>query len=133
LRNIYGAVACSLFALLALSTGCAHYGQNCVSGTKKGHFCHHGLDFGTNISGDYTQGVIDGCSTAEGYFIKDYNRSSNSSEYRLGWEKGRARCRQKIKKDDRAQIYTVYEQSVKQKRASGRIGNYSESIEKIDL
>ncbi len=61
---------------------------------KNGNFCYHGINYGPIKSKLYKKGIIDGCKTAEGEFIKDYSLSSSSKDYFNGWILGRSKCKQ---------------------------------------
>ena len=65
--------------------------ENCG---KNGYFCYKNINFGKSRGRLYEKGIIDGCTTAEGRFTKDYSLSSTSRDYFDGWMLGRSKCKQ---------------------------------------
>jgi hypothetical protein len=61
---------------------------------KDGNFCYKNINFGKTRGKKYEKGIIDGCTTGEGKFTKNYYLSSSSKDYFDGWILGRSRCRQ---------------------------------------
>lgn len=93
-------VAITILGLLA-TTGCGAKRakpNKCYNGAvMAGYFCYQGENFGRNLSNDYKEGVVDGCTTANGTFKKNYELSRRSKLYNDGWISGRSRCRLDIK------------------------------------
>ena len=57
-----------------------------------GFFCYSGMNFGKNLAPNYKKGVIDGCRTGKGYFVKDYDAYRDEPLYKQGWIAGRKKC-----------------------------------------
>jgi len=45
-----------------------------------------------NKSKSYVKGANDGCSTAEGHYVKNHSAFNNNSDYNEGWWAGRRNC-----------------------------------------
>ena len=61
---------------------------------RAGNFCYKNINFGKSRGKLYEKGIIDGCTTGEGRFTKDYSLSSTSQDYFDGWMLGRSKCKQ---------------------------------------
>lgn len=91
----------SLVAMVVLggliATGCSAKRvkpNKCYNGAAMaGYFCYQGENFGRNLSNEYKEGVVDGCTTASGAFKKNYELSRRSKLYNDGWIAGRSRCK----------------------------------------
>jgi len=102
--------------MLSLS-GCIPSGGRCFPGAaERGYFCYKEHNFGQNLSSDYKKGIRDGCSTGEGRFRRDYGRSSISTDYKSGWDIGRAHCKLIIPEEAKAGLRTEYQQAIDQKK-----------------
>ena len=99
-------------------SGCAPSMGRCLPYMEKaGYFCYKGHNFGRNVSEAYKKGVRDGCRTGEGFFRRDYMLSSYSTEYRVGWDRGRAYCPLIVPNEARPGMRTQYQQAIdKQKQ-----------------
>ncbi len=89
--GIKKAVAVSAMALMI--SGCGgitipYVGQ--VGGGE--HFVYTGHDFGADRNEDYKKGVMDGCKTAQGDYMKNHELFQSNDHYRAGWEHGRLHC-----------------------------------------
>jgi len=112
-----------LFTLfLSLLSGCVSpRGVPCHTDTNSyDTFCYQGYYFGEHKSSLYRLGVIHGCKTANGRFVKRYDLSGSSTDYRMGWERGRATC--KLIPPEEAQpgtMRTQYQQSIDERNYYG--------------
>ena len=82
----------SFFAIASLVfcfTGCEHKTEP----VAKGGYYHSGIYFGKNFSTNYRQGIVDGCTTAQGKYTKSHTLFNNSVDYNNGWFLGRNRCK----------------------------------------
>jgi hypothetical protein len=88
---------CLSFLISSCSSTQANYTQKdstidkCSSGEN---FCYKGINFGISRGKLYEKGIIDGCTTGEGKFTKNYSLSSSSKDYFDGWIVGRSKCKQ---------------------------------------
>ena len=70
--------------------------QSCGSSkvsAAQGGFTHSGIYFGKHFPPNYQQGIVDGCTTAKGYYKKSHTLFNRSIDYNNGWFLGRSRCR----------------------------------------
>ncbi len=63
-----------------------------TDGSNQDNYYHHGEDYGENRNYSYRDGVRAGCNSARGQWDRNYNRFSNDSNYRYGWEHGKRQC-----------------------------------------
>ena len=113
-------------------SGCASRSDCTKDASSYGYFCHKNHNYGKNRNAMYRSGVIAGCRTAEGYYSKDYSKSSWSNDYNMGWADGRATCRHTVPKD--AEVYgmrTEYQQSIDQKRYRAKYKYKNQNANKI--
>ncbi|NPA27474.1 MAG: hypothetical protein GXN91_00285 [Epsilonproteobacteria bacterium] len=83
---------------------------------KDGIFCYKNINFGKSRGRLYEKGIIDGCTTGEGRFTKDYSLSSTSQDYFDGWMLGRSKCKQILPNEG-----TLQEEENSRKRAEYEI------------
>jgi len=53
---------------------------------------YQNIDFGTDRSETFKQGVQDGCATAGGKYAKNHTLFRSNEDYKIGWEDGRIKC-----------------------------------------
>ena len=63
-----------------------------TDGSSKDNYYHHGQSYGENRNYSYRDGVRAGCNSARGQWDRNYNRFSNDSNYRYGWEHAKRQC-----------------------------------------
>jgi hypothetical protein len=61
---------------------------------KEGGYYYKNIYFGSHRSTHYKQGVQDGCSTAQGNYLKAHTLFRENRDYYDGWFLGRNRCRE---------------------------------------
>jgi len=67
--------------------------------------------------------VKHGCSTANGFFVKNYHLSKTVPDYRKGWNQGRATCKLILPKEaETGTMRTQYQQSIDEKKYYRRQG-----------
>ncbi len=74
--------------------GCSRRGVPKPNVCTKGSYCYKNINFGKSRGPSYEKGIRDGCRTGEGFFTKDYYKSSTDKNYYDGWILGRSKCKQ---------------------------------------
>lgn len=72
----------------------------CSSGeipSKEGGFYHSGIYFGAYLTKYHKKGIVDGCTTAKGYYRKSNWLFKKSKDYNYAWFVGRNRCRKLLR------------------------------------
>jgi len=119
MRNRFLALS-TLTAVAFSLSGCIPSGGRCFPYMQKaGYFCYKAHNFGKDVSENYRQGVKDGCSTGEGRFRRNYHLSGISSDYKKGWDDGRAFCKLVIPDEAKPGIRTQYQQALDEKKEAG--------------
>lgn len=63
-----------------------------VERASSDEYFYRGINFGSNRDADFKQGVVDGCKTAKGEFVKNSSKFKNNESYKMGWGSGRIEC-----------------------------------------
>jgi hypothetical protein len=79
----------SIAAGLILS-GCGSF-SDLLPGSGEA-YTYNGVNFGTDRSETFKQGVQDGCATAGGKYAKNHTLFRSNNDYKVGWEDGRLKC-----------------------------------------
>ena len=81
--------------------------QNCGSSkvpAREGGFSYSGIYFGKHFPTNYQQGIVDGCTTAKGYYKKSHRLFNTNIDYYNGWFLGRNRCKNLLKIDENGDL-----------------------------
>ena len=123
MRNRFLTLSALTVVAFSLS-GCIPSGGRCFPYMQKaGYFCYKAHNFGKDVSGNYKQGVKDGCRTGEGHFRRDYSLSASSEDYRKGWDAGRAFCKLIIPEVAKPGMRTQYQQALDERKEQEGIRN----------
>jgi hypothetical protein len=68
---------------------------------SKGGYYHNDVYFGANLSENYKNGIVDGCTTAKGTYQKSHELFNNNNDYNSGWFLGRNRCKHLLVIEDK--------------------------------
>ena len=113
--TVLGTLGILMFSL----NGCIPSGGRCFPYMQNaGYFCYKEHNFGRNVTPEFKKGVQDGCATGEGRFRRDYTLSSRSTDYRTGWDAGRAECTLIVPEEAKPGMRTQYQQDQDMKKKS---------------